>query len=271
MSAVENGTKKQELKFGDLHGQVALVTGGGAGIGFESIRLLASAGADIALIDRDPAACERVRAEVESFGRRAQAIELDLMEIDKIGGAVQEVVDQLGRIDILIQLAYLDGARLGKSEKLLEVEQATWESVFVVNVEAPLFMMQHVGQHMIDRGGGGRIVNVTSSSAFRAQSHIVYGSSKAALNQMTRTVAAQLGPHGITVNNVAPGRTMTQPAIELFGEETLARDAREGSRANLLGRFARPEEVAAAVFFLCLPEARAITAETIHTTAGSGL
>jgi NAD(P)-dependent dehydrogenase (short-subunit alcohol dehydrogenase family) len=272
---------------GGFGGRVALVTGGGAGIGEAVARLLATGGADVAVLDRDLDAAEQVAQTIRALGRRAAALELDVTETWQIAGAVDDVLEQLGRIDILVQNAYAAGAAspavwrtsgtaasstvAGTADALLEISEETWDRIYAANVKAPMLFMQQVGRHMIERGGGGRIVNITSSSAFRALSAPAYGSSKAALNQLSRTAAAELGPHGITVNNVAPGRTRTPTAIALFGEDQLDSDAREGSRANLLGRFASADDVAVAAVFLCLPEAGQITAETIHTSAGSGL
>jgi len=256
---------------GGLEGRVALVTGGGAGIGEAVVGMLATAGADVAILDRDGVGARRAAAAVQATGRRGLAIELDLAKTGKIAAAVDDVLAELGRIDILVQCAYVHRAAAGLSEAVLDVTEQTWDLIYTVNVKAALLLMQRVARHMVDRGEGGRIVNVTSSSAFRALSPPAYGSSKAALNQLSRTAAAELGPHGITVNNVAPGRTRTATAVAVFGEERLDQDAREGSRANLLGRFASAEDVAVAVVFLCLPEAGHITAETIHTSAGTGL
>ena len=127
-----------------------------------------------------------------------------------------------------------------------------------------MLLMQEVARHMIERGEGGRIVNVSSSSAFRARSHVAYASSKAAIVQLSRSAAAELAPHGINVNAVAPGLTRTG----MTGDRDIDEDARSGHLSNLFGRAAEPPDVAAAIVFLCLPESRQITAQTIHTSAG---
>lgn len=260
------------MSLGGLDGKVALVTGGGAGIGAAVVRLLAQAGADVAVFDRDLAAAEAtIERDVVGAGRRGLAVQIDLAEVERIPAASERVVSSLGGVDVLVQCAYVHGWAAGFSEKLLEVEPDDWDLVYAVNVKAALILMQWVARHMIERGVEGRIVNVTSSSAFRADSPPAYGSSKAALTQLSRTAAAELGPYGITVNNVAPALTRTPAALSVHGDETLARAVKEGSRANLLGRVAEPEDVAAAVVFLCLPEARHITAETIFATAGAAV
>jgi len=119
---------------------------------------------------------------------------------------------------------------------------------------------------MVERGKG-RIVNVTSSSAFRARfSKFAYGASKAALVQLTRSVAAELGPLGINVNAVAPGLTRT-PSIAELGDPD--ERMRSGPLANLFERLSEPEDVADVIVFLCSPASRQITAQTVHVSAGA--
>jgi NAD(P)-dependent dehydrogenase (short-subunit alcohol dehydrogenase family) len=130
--------------------------------------------------------------------------------------------------------------------------------------------MKHVARHMIERGGGGRIVNISSSSAFRARnSRIAYATSKAALVQLTRCAAAELGRHDINVNAVAPGITKTGMTRAFGGDEALLRIASSGPLENLFHRVSEPADVAAAILFLCLPASRQITGQTIHTSAGA--
>ena len=258
------------MKPGDLAGQAALVTGGGSGIG-EAVSLkLAEMGADVAVLDLHGDGARRVAAEVETLGRRALAIELDLQEAAQIGPAVAEVVATLGRIDILVNSAANMGLKLPNT--VLELPEEEWDSVYAVNVKAPFLLMKHVGAHMVERGGGGRIVNVTSGGGFRARAVPSYGSSKAALTQLGRTAAAEFGPYGITVNSVAPGMTRTAGAVAAVGEERLrAAVGGDGSRSNLLARVAEPEDIASAVTYLCLPESLQITAQTIHVNGGQAM
>ena len=128
-------------------------------------------------------------------------VEIDLARRETIPGAVAAVIAALGRIDLLVNAAGTTG-HPGTAD-LLEMREETWDLVFAVNVTAPFLLIQQVGRHMVERGSGGRIVNVTSSSAFRARARTGYASSKAALEALTRTAAAELGPHGINVNSVA--------------------------------------------------------------------
>jgi NAD(P)-dependent dehydrogenase (short-subunit alcohol dehydrogenase family) len=249
-----------------LAGQVAIVTGGASGIGAAATRALADAGAAVAILDRDLAGARRVAAEVEDLGGSARVVLIDLSDLAAIPGAVTEVLRELGRIDILVNCA----GTAGEPGTILDLAEKAWDLVYTVNVKAPFLLIQQVARHMVERGGGGRIVNISSSSAFRArQSPIHYGSSKAALVQLTRSAAAELARHDINVNAVAPGMTRTPMTRGAGGADALQRAVSEGPLANLFQRVSEPEDVAQAIVFLCLPASRQITAQTIHTGAGS--
>ena len=249
-----------------LSGQVALITGAASGIGEAAARVIANAGASVAALDRDAAGLDRVISELESAGCKARALPLDLADTAAIPAAVADVLAAFGRIDILVNSAGIAGER----GPLLEQSEENWNRVHAINLTAPFLLMQHVGRHMVERGGGGRIVNVSSSSAFRARESIpAYGSSKAALVQLTRSAAADLAPHDINVNAVAPGVTATPMTKGVVDADGLREMVSDGPLANLFQRVSQPEDVAATILFLCLPASRQITAQTIHTSAGA--
>ena len=249
----------------ELAGKVAIVTGGASGIGRATVLALAETGAAIAVLDRDDAGIARVAAEVEKFGRHALAITIDLAQTSLLGGVVENVIRRLSRIDILVNCA-----GVARFQSLLDSDEATWDLIQTVNLKAPMLMMKHVARHMIDRGDGGRIVNISSSSAFRAQnSPIAYATSKAALVQLTRSAAAELGRYDINVNAIAPGITATAMTRMLGDAEALQNAASTGPLENLFHRVSQPEDVAAAILFLCLPASRQITAQVVHTSAGA--
>jgi NAD(P)-dependent dehydrogenase (short-subunit alcohol dehydrogenase family) len=249
-----------------LSGQVAMVTGGASGIGRATVLALLNAGAAVAVLDRDEAGANAVVEQGRQSGGTAFALPIDLADTKQIPAAVARVIQQLGRIDILVNCAGVTG----RFQSLIEFDEENWDFVHTVNLKAAMLLMKHVARHMIERGGGGRIVNISSSSAFRARnSPVAYASAKAALVQLTRSAAAELGPHNINVNAVAPGITATAMTRALGDAEALQRAASSGPLENLFHRVSQPEDVAAAIVFLCLPGSRQITGQTIHTSAGA--
>jgi NAD(P)-dependent dehydrogenase (short-subunit alcohol dehydrogenase family) len=241
-----------------LTGLVAIVTGGASGIGGATALHLSQLGARVAILDKAPATGE---SPIDSL-----YLEIDLAQIDAIPNVVARVIDKLGQVDILVNCA---GAAPERSSSFLDATEEAWEVAFTLNARVPFVFMQCVARHLVETGRGGRIVNVTSSSAFRANAPSIYSSSKAALGQLSRTAAAELGPFGINVNCVAPGITRTPMSAAAHSDGLDDRLAQEGPLANLLHRISDPEDVAAAIVFLCAPESRQITGQTIHTSAGS--
>jgi NAD(P)-dependent dehydrogenase (short-subunit alcohol dehydrogenase family) len=244
---------------------VALVTGAAAGIGRAAAVALAKAGAILALVDRDEAGLEGTRIAIMDAGGEAAVYPLDLTQSSLIPPLVEAVLRQYGRIDILVNGAGITGPLT----PILEADDAAWDVVMAVNLKAPFLFIKHVGRAMVAQSGG-RIVNITSSSAHRARNSLpAYGASKSGLMQLTRSAAADLGPFNINVNAVAPGLTATRIVSDNFTPETLASSLREGPLANLLQRVSEPEDIAAAILFLCEPGSRQITGQTIHVSGGA--
>jgi NAD(P)-dependent dehydrogenase (short-subunit alcohol dehydrogenase family) len=260
--------RKKETTMSDvLSGKVALVTGGASGIARATVSALLKVGATVAVLDRDEAGLKEVTEQGRAAGGTTLAVPFDLTNLKAIPDIVAQVVQKLGRIDILINAAGV----AGRGQSLLKLEEEDWDFIHTVNLKAPMLLMKHVARHMIDRGGGGgRIVNISSSSAFRArQSPVAYASSKAAIVQLTRSAAAELAQYDINVNAVAPGFTITGMTRALGGEENFQRAVTSGPLENLFHRPSQPEDVAEAIVFLCLPGSRQISAQTIHTSAGA--
>lgn len=252
-------------QLGGLETRVAFVTGGARGIGRATCRALAEAGADVLILDREVEEAAAVAKEITAMGRRGAHVGVDLGELDQIPEAVSTGLELLGRVDILVNCAGVEGG----PGTILDLDLATWERTHRIDLTAAFLMMQHCARAMVEAGRGGRIVNVTSSSAFRAAlTQLDYASAKAALVGLTRSAAAQLAPHDINVNCVAPGMTVTSMAEQLEPDQ-LQRLVEQGPLENLFHRLSMPEDVAAAIVFLCLPASRQITGQTIHTSAGA--
>ncbi|HEV3111422.1 MAG TPA: SDR family oxidoreductase [Candidatus Binataceae bacterium] len=249
-----------------LSGKVALVTGGASGIARATVASLLKLGAAVAILDRDEAGIKEVAEQGRAAGGNTLEVPFDLTNLKAIPDVVAQVVQKMGRIDILINAAGV----AGRGQPLLKLNEEDWDLIHTVNLKAPMLLMKHVAKHMIDRGGGGRIVNISSSSAFRARnSPVAYASSKAAIVQLTRSAAAELAQYDINVNAVAPGFTITGMTRALGGEESFQRAVSSGPLENLFHRPSQPEDVAEAIVFLCLPGSRQINAQTIHTSAGA--
>ncbi|MEB3071396.1 SDR family NAD(P)-dependent oxidoreductase [[Mycobacterium] vasticus] len=236
----------------ELAGQTALVTGGTAGIGLESARLLARHGATVIITGRSE---RRGAAAVAELGAGVRFVAADLSDLE----SVQELVRQCGEhIDIVVNnAASFPGA--------LTVEQdvTSFESTFDTNVRGAYFLVAALAPAMLRRGRGS-IVNVTSMVAFKGvPGASSYSASKAALESLTRTWAAEFGPHGVRVNSVAPGPTATEGVAAEWGDVN-----DELGRALPLGRTAQASEIAEAVLFLASPRSSFITGSTLHADGG---
>lgn len=245
----------------NLSDTVSFVTGAASGIGQSIAVALASCGSIAALVDRDAVGLAQTRDLIANAGGRSSCYELDLLDLAAIDPTVDAVLAEHGRIDILV-----NAAGITHSESILDLPDAVWDRVQTIDLKAPMMLIRKIGRHMTDRGSG-RIVNISSSSAFRADPTAppAYASAKAGLDALTRSAAAILGPHGITVNSVAPGVTNTPLMREFIDPEMV----KSGPLTNLTHAISEPEDIANLVAFLCSGLARQITAQSIHVSAGN--
>jgi NAD(P)-dependent dehydrogenase (short-subunit alcohol dehydrogenase family) len=244
-----------------LTGQTALVTGAARGLGRAISLALANAGADVALGLRVPGTADDLVAEIESMGRRALAVPMDVLDLPQIGPAVQAVVDHFGRLDILV-----NNAGLGPENLAVDVVEPDYDLTFDTNVKGLFFASQAAGRVMI-RQGYGRIVNLSSQAGFIAlPTEAIYCASKAAVAHLTKCLAVEWGQYGITVNAVAPTFIRTEGTSDALGDPAFEADVRE--RIAALHRIGEPVDVAGGVVFLASPAASLITGTTLMIDGG---
>ena len=244
-----------------LAGKVTLVTGASRGIGRAVALACAAAGSNIVLGVRKPADASGILGEIEAMGREALAVQLDLPDRDHIDAAVSVAVETFGRIDILVNNV---GVAPGNLAEL--VEEKDVDAILDINIKGTFLMTQAVARHMIERGGEGRIISISSQAATNAlRGEAIYCMSKAAINHLSRCLAAEWARHGITVNTVSP------TFIHTDGTQPFLSDP-ENHRRTLnhipLGRIGETRDVTGAVVFLASPAASLITGADLLVDGG---
>ena len=244
-----------------LDGRIALVTGGGRGLGRAGDLALAQAGAHVALVSRTRSQLEETAAMVERLGRRALVVTADIRNSQQIDSAVQMTVDTFGRIDILFNNA---GTNVRKP--VVEMTDEDWHTIMETNAKGIFMVARAVARQMITQKSG-TIINMSSMAAVSPErDKVVYASSKGAVSQFTKGLALELAPYGITVNAIAPGYMMT-PLVKGYIEADAERYRRILGRIAL-GRIGQPEEIGGALVFLASAAARYITGSTITIDGG---
>jgi 3-oxoacyl-[acyl-carrier protein] reductase len=252
----------------DLGGQVAVVTGGANGIGRAIVQAFADNGANVVIIDLDGEAGQRAAEEVAGVGGSCTALAGDVSKVDRMAQVVSQVLDRLGRIDILVNNAGIN-TRSDRAP-IHEYSLEDWQQILQVDLTGVFVTSRAVIPAML-RSGGGRIVNISSVAGLvplRLQS--AYVAAKAGVANLTRSMALELGPHGILVNAVAPGSTLTRGTEALFYGPDGAYSEKAASLLSHipLGRPGTPEEIAHAVLFLAAPEASYINGAILTVDGG---
>jgi NAD(P)-dependent dehydrogenase (short-subunit alcohol dehydrogenase family) len=241
----------------DLSGKVAVVTGGNRGLGAAWVRGLVDVGATVVIAARDD---ERSRDTAERIGDGVDSVHLDVRDADDVRRALDTIVERHGRVDILVNNA---GTCIHRPA--LEVAGDEWEQVIDINLNGLWRCSQTFGGHMIDNGGG-VIVNIGSISAQivnRPQMQPAYNASKAAVHQLTKSLAAEWAPHGVRVNALAPGYTKTEMAA-VDRPEFRARWIEDAP----MQRYAMPDELGPALVFLASDASSFMTGATLVMDGG---
>jgi NAD(P)-dependent dehydrogenase (short-subunit alcohol dehydrogenase family) len=240
--------------------QIALITGGGGGIGGAAAYRMAVAGITVIVADYDHGAAEKVREEITTAGGKAEALSVDVTQAREVKALVTDVGKRFGRVDVLANIA--GGSFYTK--RIEEFTWAEWQEVINVNLKGTFLMCREVAP-LMQRQKSGRIINTASNygvtgSALRTP----YSAAKAGIIAFTKTLAQELAPDGILVNTVAPGPTDTPRVV---GKESP--EARKRRWVEIpLGRTGQPEDLAEAFYFLTTPESAWITGQTFHVNGG---
>ncbi len=258
-----------------LDGKVALVTGGASGIGRASAIAMAAHGASVAVADINAEKAREVAAEIVSGGYAAEAIDVDLSDEGQVEEMVRATAARFGGIDVLFNnAANVGGQAMTGDTDVVNLDLATWDRTMSVNVRGPMLGCRFAIPFMVARGGGS-IINTSSAAADVGDvSRCAYGTSKGAINSLTRYVAAAFGKAGIRCNAIAPGIVDT-PALRSAWSARAGADATVGGNIpedvldnHMSTRISAPEDIAALAVFLASDDSAQITGQIVKIDGG---
>jgi NAD(P)-dependent dehydrogenase (short-subunit alcohol dehydrogenase family) len=247
----------------DLSGRVAIVTGGGRGIGRQMATALAELGADVVVCSRKLDRCEEAAAQLAGLGVRALALACDAREPEQVEAVVRAAVERLGGLDVLVNNA---GATWGAP--LADYPADAWDKVMTLNTKSPFLLTRALVPQLEAAGTAddpARVINIGSIDGIQVplMETYAYSSSKAAVHQLTRHLAKHLGPRNITVNAIAPGpfeSKMMAATLRDFGDQI--------ARSSPLGRIGRPDDMAGAAIYLASRAGAYVTGAVIPVDGG---
>ncbi|WP_099023793.1 SDR family NAD(P)-dependent oxidoreductase [Mycolicibacterium palauense] len=243
--------------------RAAVVTGAGKGMGEAIARRLASDGYAVAVVDIDAENAKRVADEIVAQGLRAIAVgDVDVSDRASVDAAMQRVRDELGPILVLVNNAGISGFK-----RFMDITDEMWEKIFAVNLTGTFYCTQAVIPDMVDAGWG-RILMISSSSAQTGSPYMVhYSASKGGMVAMTKSLAQEFGPSGITVNTIPPGSIVT-PMMQESADNGNLGDLDELAARLPVRRLGKVEDIAAAASYLCSDEAGYVTGQIIGVNGG---
>jgi len=246
-----------------LRDKISVVTGAGKGLGKEMALALARAGSDLVLVARHQEEIDRVAQEVRGIGQKALAVRADMTRSDEISKMVDKIHSEFGRIDILVNNAGQNASFV--QCKFEDIPEGDWNSLIQTNITGVFLVTQIVGKTMLARGSG-KIINIASSFGVRpVPNNLCYGVSKAAVIQMTKGLALEWAPRGITVNCIAPGSFDKFPDSK---DENLLKRKEERKKLIPLGRLGRPEELGPLLVYLVSDASDFMTGTTLFIDGG---
>jgi NAD(P)-dependent dehydrogenase (short-subunit alcohol dehydrogenase family) len=248
-----------------LKGKVAIVTGGGGGIGGATARALAREGASVLVVDVNKEAADSVAEGIKGAGGVAASFRADLSEEGEVVAVIAEVMNRFGRLDVVHNNAALtDSDFLSADTAVTELSVEVWERTMAVNLRSQMLMCKHAVPMMAE-GGGGSIINMSSGASLKGdRTRTAYGVSKAGVNALTMYVATSHGKKGIRVNTILPGLVITDAVRAHLKEEVLA----SLSKATLTPAVGQPDDIADVVVFLASDESRYITGQMLAVDGG---